>query len=46
VKYEAHYDLNWFRPLLGCNSPMSIDFILKMNKCYKGVSKELNKFAW
>jgi hypothetical protein len=28
---KAHYDLSWFRPLLGGNSPTSIGLILKMN---------------
>jgi hypothetical protein len=46
VSYEAHYDLSWFRPLLGVNSPMSSGLILKMNSCYKGVRRELEKFVW
>jgi hypothetical protein len=46
VNYETHYDLYWFRPLLGGNSPISSGLILKMNICYKGVSRELEKFAW
>jgi hypothetical protein len=46
ANYKAHYDLSWFRPLLGGNSPMSSDLILKMNKCYKRVNRELEKFAW
>jgi hypothetical protein len=46
ANYEAHYDISWFRPLLGGNSPLSIDLILKMNMCYKGVSRELDKFMW
>jgi hypothetical protein len=44
--YEAHYNLSWFRPLLRGNSPMSSCLILKMNMCYKGVSRELEKFMW
>jgi hypothetical protein len=28
------------------SSHMSSDLILKMNKCYKGVSRELKKFVW
>jgi hypothetical protein len=46
VNYEAHYDLSWFRHLLGGNSPTSNNLILKMNSCYKWVSRELEKFAW
>jgi hypothetical protein len=44
VNYEAHYDLSWFRSLLRDNIPTSSGLILKMNKCYKGVSRELKKF--
>jgi hypothetical protein len=46
AKYKAHYDLSWFMPLLGGNSPMSSGVILKMNKGYNGVSRELEKFMW
>jgi hypothetical protein len=46
VNYKAHNDLSWFMPLLGGNSPMSNDLILKMNMSYKGVSRELEKFIW
>jgi hypothetical protein len=46
VNYKAHYDLSWFRPLLGGNSPTSSGLILKMNNGYNGVSRELEKFAW
>jgi hypothetical protein len=46
VNYEAHYDLSWFRPHLEGNSPTSSGLILKMNMCYIGVSKELEKFVW
>jgi hypothetical protein len=46
VNYKAHGDLSWFKPLLGGNSPMSSSLILKMNRCYKGVSRELKKFTW
>jgi hypothetical protein len=46
VNYEAHYYLSWFRHLHGGNSPTSSSLILKMNMCYKGVSRELRKFAW
>jgi hypothetical protein len=35
-----------FRPLLIVNSPTSSGLILKMKKCYKGVSRELEKFTW
>jgi hypothetical protein len=44
VNYKAHYDLSWFRPLLGGNSPISSDLILKINRGYNGVSRELEKF--
>jgi hypothetical protein len=46
MNYKTHGDLSSFRPILGGNSPMSSSLILKMNKCYKGVSIELKKFAW
>jgi hypothetical protein len=46
ANYKAHNDLFWFRPLLGGNSPTSSGLILKMNRCYKGVSRELKKFMW
>jgi hypothetical protein len=46
VKYKAYNDLSWCRPLLGGNSPTSSGLILKMNRCYKGVSRELKKFTW
>jgi hypothetical protein len=46
VNYKAHNDLSWFRSLPGGNSPMSSGLILKMNMCYKGVSRELKKFMW
>jgi hypothetical protein len=46
VNYEEHYDLSWFSPFLEGNSPTSSGLILKMNKCYNGVSRELEKFAW
>jgi hypothetical protein len=46
VNYKAHYDLSWFRPLLEGNSPTPSDLILKMNRCYNGVSRELEKLAW
>jgi hypothetical protein len=42
----ANYDLSWFRPLLRSNSPTFSCLILKMNMCYKGVSRELEKFTW
>jgi hypothetical protein len=45
TNYKAHYDLSWFRPFLGGNSPMSNDLILNMNSGYNGVSRELEKFA-
>jgi hypothetical protein len=43
---KIHYDLSWFRPLIGGNSPMPNGFILKMNGAYNGVSRELEKFMW
>jgi hypothetical protein len=46
MNYKAHYDLSWFSPLLGGNSPTFSDLILKMNICYNGVSRELEKFTW
>jgi hypothetical protein len=39
MNYKAHNDLSWFRPLLGGNSLTSSGLILRMNKCYKGVSR-------
>jgi hypothetical protein len=45
VNYEAYYDLSWFRPLLGGNNTTSSGLILKINMSYKGVSRELEKFA-
>jgi hypothetical protein len=45
VNYKTYYDLSYFRPL-GGNSPTSNGLILKMNICYKGVSRELKKFTW
>jgi hypothetical protein len=46
VNYIAHYDLSWFRPLLRGNSPTSSGLILKMNRGYNGVIRELEKFVW
>jgi hypothetical protein len=46
ANYEAHYDLSWFRPHIGGNSTTSSGLILKMNRCYKGVCRELYKFTW
>jgi hypothetical protein len=45
VNYKAHYSLSWFMPLLGGNSPMSSNLILKMNSGYNGMSRKLEKFA-
>jgi hypothetical protein len=45
VNYKAYYDISWFRLLLGGNSPTSSGLILKMNKSYNGVSRELKKFT-
>jgi hypothetical protein len=39
VNYKAYYDLSFFRPLLGGNSPTSSSLILKMNKGYNRVSR-------
>jgi hypothetical protein len=44
ANYKAHGGLSWFGPLLGGNSPMSSGLILKMNMCYKGVGRKLEKF--
>jgi hypothetical protein len=44
VNYKVHNDLSWFRPLLKGDSHISSGLILKMNRCYKGVSRELEKF--
>jgi hypothetical protein len=46
VNYKAHYDLSWFRPILGGNSHTSSGLILKINSGYNGVSEELEKFTW
>jgi hypothetical protein len=46
ANYKTHYDLSWCMPLLGGNSPMSNCLILKMNKGYNGLSRELEKFTW
>jgi hypothetical protein len=46
LRYKAHYDLSWFRILLEGNSPMSSGLILKMNRGYNGVSRELEKVMW
>jgi hypothetical protein len=46
MNYKTHYDLSWFMPLLQGNSPTSNRLILKMNRCYNGVSRELEKFVW
>jgi hypothetical protein len=45
MNYKSHYSLSWFRPLLGGNSSMSSNLILKMNSRYNGVSRELEKFV-
>jgi hypothetical protein len=45
VNYKEHYDLSWFRPLLGGNSSTSSGLILKMNNGYDVVSRELEKFT-
>jgi hypothetical protein len=44
ANYKVHGDLSYSRPLLRGNSPTSSGLILNMY--YKGVSRELKKFAW
>jgi hypothetical protein len=44
VNYISHYDLSYFRLLLKNNSHTFSGLILKINICYKGVTKELEKF--
>jgi hypothetical protein len=46
MNYKAHYDLYWFKLLLKGNNPTSSNLILKMNRGYNGVSRELEKFVW
>jgi hypothetical protein len=46
MNYKVHYDLSSFSPLLKGNSPTSSGLILKMNRCYNQVSKELEKYMW
>jgi hypothetical protein len=46
MNYKAHNDLSWFKPLLEGNIPTFSGLILKMNRYYKGVSRELEKFTW
>jgi hypothetical protein len=46
VNYRAHYDLSWFMPLLGGNSPIFSGLILNMNRVYNRMSRELEKFTW
>jgi hypothetical protein len=45
TNYKPYYNLSWFRPLLGGNSPTSSGLILKMNSGYNGVKRVLKKFA-
>jgi hypothetical protein len=45
MNYKAYYNLFWFRPLFEGNSLTFSGLILKMNMCYKGVRRELEKFA-
>jgi hypothetical protein len=45
VNYEAHYSISWFKPLIRGNSLASSGLILKMKRCYKGVSRELKKLG-
>jgi hypothetical protein len=42
---NTHYDLSWFKSLLGGNSPTSSDLILKMNSGYNGVSREFKSLC-
>jgi hypothetical protein len=44
MKYIVKYPSSG--PLLRGNSPTSSGLILKMNRCYKWVSRELQKFTW
>jgi hypothetical protein len=46
MNYKTHNDLFWFRPLLGDNRLTSSSLILKISRCYKGVSTEIKKFTW
>jgi hypothetical protein len=46
VNYKAHYVLSYFRPILIGNNLTSNGLILKMNMCYNGVSRELEKLTW
>jgi hypothetical protein len=46
VNYKTYNDLSWFRPLLGGNNPTSSGPILKMNRYYNRVSRELKKITW
>jgi hypothetical protein len=46
MNYKAHYDLSWFKPLLRGNGLKSSGLILKMNRGYNRVSRELKKFMW
>jgi hypothetical protein len=45
VNYKAHYNLSWFRPLLGGNIIKSSSLIWKMNGGYNGLNRELEKFT-
>jgi hypothetical protein len=46
MNYKAHNDLSWSMSLFIGNSPTFSGLILKMNKCYKGASREIEEFAW
>jgi hypothetical protein len=41
--YKTHYDLSWFRPILRGNNPTSNGLLLKMNRGYNGVSREMEE---
>jgi hypothetical protein len=44
--YEIHFLLHLVNFLSSLLTPTSSGLILKMNRCYKGVSRELEKFMW
>jgi hypothetical protein len=46
TNYKTQYDISWFRSLFEGNKPTSSSLILKMNRCYNEVSRELKKFMW
>jgi hypothetical protein len=46
VNYKGHYYLSWFMNIFRGNSTTSSGLILKMNRGYNRVSRELEKFTW